>query len=471
MPAELILTKSDFRAFLEAPRHLWALKHQIPLSEADGMQQLRILGGQEIETPAREYFRQVVLPQHPGARLRWQHTVQDGPYLARADAVLQRPDGRWVLCEVKSAVNITKEHFYDLAFQALIVRTRIPVSAFWLLHPDKDYRRRGELDLRACFTIQDVTAEVEALLPEVEHLRPQALAAARVESPRDLAPCAHPKECPCPQVCHPDLPAFSIYDIPNLRSGREELRAAGILAAADIPEDFPLNPTQRLVARCARSGEPHLDRSALRGLLDAYRFPLWFLDYETFSWPVPLFDGYRPHQPAVFQYSLHMLESPEAPLRHTGWISTAPGDPALPLLEHLAAELGESGTVLTWNKRYEISRNNEMAELHPAYAAFLRGLNARVEDLGDFASRGFYLHPGFKGSWSIKVVLPVMVPELSYQDLEIQDGGAASLAGWQIATGRLSGAERQARIRALERYCELDTLAMVEIYRRLRAMV
>ncbi len=98
---------------------------------------------------------------------------------------------------------------------------------------------------------------------------------------------------------------------------------------------------------------------------------------------------------------------------------------------------------------------------------FLSYLNERIYDLGDFVSRGLYLHPGFKGSWSLKNVLPVMVPGLNYEDLEIGNGEEAMLAWWNLVHGQLSEAQVEPVKQALLKYCQLDTLAMVNIWKKL----
>lgn len=74
--------------------------------------------------------------------------------------------------------------------------------------------------------------------------------------------------------------------------------------------------------------------------------------------------------------------------------------------------------------------------------------------------------PGFFGSFSLKDVLPALVPKLGYADLEIQGGSSASAALERllIDSGELSTADRQALRRDLLRYCERDTLAMVRLY-------
>lgn len=141
------------------------------------------------------------------------------------------------------------------------------------------------------------------------------------------------------------------------------------------------------------------------------------------------------------------------------------------LLEHLSAKIGPRGSVLVWNKGFEMSRNKEMAGLHPMYADFLNDLNERIYDLGDFINLGYYLHPGFKGSWSLKNVLPVMVPELSYEDLEIGKGDQAMMAWYEMVYGNLPQDEIEKTKEDLLKYCELDTLGMVRIWEKLGELV
>jgi hypothetical protein len=245
----------------------------------------------------------------------------------------------------------------------------------------------------------------------------------------------------------------------------------GILAAKDIPASFDLNPKQFKIVDRARTNSEHIDHKAITAELEKIVFPLYFLDYETCICAIPQYNGYHPQQQIVFQYSLHKLEkSGDEPI-HFEHISLVKGDPTLPLLERLKNDIGNSGTVIVWNKSFEMTMNKEMAKLHPEHATFLEQLNERIYDLGDIVNLGYYLHPGFKGSWSIKHVLPVMVPELSYKGMVIGKGDQASMAWWNMIFGQVDQREKEQLTEALLRYCELDTLAMVEIYRKLVELI
>ena len=464
-----MLTKSDFLLYCEAPRHLWARIHGQLNSPVSAFDQHLIEQGYEIESLAREYLETILLPTCGNARILWQPTFSDGPYEARCDALVEETSPRsYDLYEIKSGTAIDKKNLYDIAFQASILVGQIRVDHFYLLHPNKEYTCQGSLDLARFFSVEEVTPKIMALLPEVETLRRAALATIQVADPASLAHCLAPKECPCPGVCHPALPDFSIYDIPRLSQQKKlALLAQGILQARDIPDSFELNEKQREVARMAQTGQAHIDRPALRAELGKLVYPLYFLDYETCISAIPLFDGYHPQQQIVFQYSLHRMDQPGGETVHSGFISIDGGDPSIALLHHLSGDIGSRGTILVWNKAFEKARNTEMAELHPGYAAFLEDVNRRIYDLSDIVNQGYYLDPGFKGSWSIKNVLPAMVPALSYQGMSIHQGDQASLAWWAITFGHLGEAEIGKLTDHLAEYCQMDTLAMVEIYKKL----
>jgi len=130
------------------------------------------------------------------------------------------------------------------------------------------------------------------------------------------------------------------------------------------------------------------------------------------------------------------------------------------------------GTVFVWYESFEKTRNSEMAEMFPEYAAFFEDVNERTVDLMKVFSDNLYVHPGFKGRSSIKKVLPVVVPEMSYASLGIGDGMTATISWYRAVRWEAMDAEtRQKIFDDLEKYCELDTLAMVEIFYRLQALV
>jgi hypothetical protein len=81
--------------------------------------------------------------------------------------------------------------------------------------------------------------------------------------------------------------------------------------------------------------------------------------------------------------------------------------------------------------------------------------------------RDYYFHPALGGSISIKAILPVLVPDLSYKDLDVQTGGAAQVA-WEQLLAEEDQSKRLELETDLKDYFRLDTLAMEHLYQHHR---
>lgn len=237
----------------------------------------------------------------------------------------------------------------------------------------------------------------------------------------------------------------------------------GVMSLKDVPEEMIGRKLQKAYRTALRTGRAHIDKEGIADWLGGLSYPLYFLDYETWSSAVPAFDGYRPYQQIPFQYSLHVQAKPSAKLEHYEFLATEGGDPVPALAKALAKQIGPTGSVITWNMSFEKARNREMGEHLAKYAEYFEQVNERVVDLGKPFADGHYVHKDFRGSWSIKKVLPVLVPELSYEEMEISNGGEASTS-WPVLTGAtLKPAEKTKLAKDMLAYCQLDTLAMVRI--------
>jgi hypothetical protein len=192
------------------------------------------------------------------------------------------------------------------------------------------------------------------------------------------------------------------------------------------------------------------------------------MDYETFAAGVPRFDGYGPFHHIPFQFSLDVVAAPNADFVHHEFLHATADKSDVAFLGALKAGLPERGSVVVWNQSFERGINDKLGERNPEYADWLSDVDVRIVDLMEVFSQQSYVHPGFLGRTSIKYVLPVLVPELSYTSLGIQEGGTASIRWNAAVTGQVS-ADEAAKIRAdLLAYCGLDSLAMLEIWRALK---
>jgi hypothetical protein len=466
-----MITKTDFKDYLSAPAHMWAAKKgKIEIGPSPFAKHLMIQG-QGIEKLAREFIQQHLLIES-GADIRFEETFIDGNFQARADVIARYPElGILDIYEIKSANSVRKEDRYDATFQRLVAEGSVKIRDLYLVHLNKEYIRQGELDLEKFFLVVNMNDEIETLREEVRVARELAWEVSLEEDPGKVETCLNPKECPCPGICHPSLPEFPIYNLPYLsRDKKLDLRSQGIRSINQIPEDFPLSEGQALHAQAVKNGTPLIDHVGIREELDQLEYPLSFLDYETYNPGIPTFDGYHPWEHIVYQYSLHIQKDPDGELEHHELLLTGEGDPGPELLRRLAEVHPKTGSVIVWYKPFESSRNSEMAERYPEYKEFLLGINDRVYDLMEAFKKGDYVDPGFKGSASIKNVLPVLVPEFEgeYEKMEISHGEGAMLAWAGIQSGEIPPDQLEGVRKDMLAYCKLDTLAMVKIWEKLR---
>ena len=212
----------------------------------------------------------------------------------------------------------------------------------------------------------------------------------------------------------------------------------------------------------------HIDKENISGFLNDLNYPLYFLDFETIASAVPIYDGSRPYQQLVFQYSLHIQQEKGGELKHLEYLAEAgpDNDPRKGFVEQLIKDCGTVGDILVYNISFEKGKLNDLITLYPTHETEITDIIARLKDLMIPFQKKWYYTPEMKGRYTIKNVLPALVPELFYQDLEISEGGTASNIFYQMVTGEFQGDIEQTRKDLLE-YCKLDTYAMVKILERL----
>ncbi|HXX56143.1 MAG TPA: DUF2779 domain-containing protein, partial [Methanoregula sp.] len=131
------------------------------------------------------------------------------------------------------------------------------------------------------------------------------------------------------------------------------------------------------------------------------------------------------------------------------------------LAEQLIRDLDGNGSVLSYS-RYESQVIRGLVDRYPELKVPLTAIITRIVDLLECAK--CVDHPEFRGSRSIKVVLPVLVPEMTYEGLPIANGEDALVTFAYMARGKFTPEECARKRGEMLRYCELDTLAMVKIH-------
>lgn len=462
-----MITRQDFKLFRDAPLHLWAKLHnRLHTPPITAHQQLIFDQSREVKRQGREFLLQRLARQGKEPDIQWQQGIACGDFYATPEALVFDPDSQdHDLYELTSSTSAKTEVLQDMAYHWEVCSTCLTLREAYLVHLNSGYTPGGGEEL---FEMECVTDKLKNQIPKVRDFMQQVETFFDLAEPHNLEGCAEPQECPCPALCHIALPEYSIYEINRLtRKEALKLKRQGVLAITDLPEDYPLNEFQRRQVNSVRRGEALIDRQAVQHKLNNLQFPLCFLDYETFNPAIPWFAGYHPYNPMVFQFSMDILEQPQGDMQHFEVLCTQPGDPAPQVLERLEQHLPPQGSVVVWYEKFEGERNCEMAQRYPQFAAFLKNINSRLFDLMTVFSDGCYVHPDFHGSNSLKDVLPVLAPGMSYIGLAVMDGNDA-MAHWaRLMQPDTPVEEKQKLAEDLLAYCGQDTRAMVEIYQRL----
>lgn len=462
--------------FLSCPNEFWLSVHQpLLVAKADSLDYAhRRQEGYEVERYAKMLSR---FADNDEYTIDFQRTFQTAELAARSDVVVtNKATGELDIYEIKASSKVKDEHYDDLAFQKVTaMRSGSTVGGTYVITLNSEYVRNGEIEVDRLFTITEVTDTVDAKLAGTEASIHAAFNYLTIE-PR-VALDEYCKEngldCSFIRLNFTDLPERTIFELYTLKhEKRRELLREGIVDIRDIPDDYKLSDKQRAQVNLAKLNEPKIDIEKIRERLDSWEYPLHFLDYETFAYAIPQFDGIKPFQQMVFQYSLHTIDAPGAEMWHSEYLSRGDDQLSRSVAEHLRdAMSGGIGTVLVWYESFEKGRNDEMAAMFPDLADFFNEVNAKTYDLMKIFSENLYVHPDFKGRNSIKKVMPVLVPSLDYEALGISDGLAATIKWFHAATwDSLDDAERETIFQDLLEYCTLDTMAMVKIYDVLRKL-
>lgn len=414
----------------------------------------------------------------------------DGNYCA-VD-ILLKTKGGWAIYEVKSTsfpelngkTSKLKKYAPDVAYQKwLLEKCGVNVTGVYLVCLNSNYKRDGDLDLNKLFHIEkfdEFIAEEYSLVPE-RVAKAKNLLKQTTEPSQNLGHyCFKPYLCAFWQYCKQQkgLPEPSVFDVYGGSSGKDCFYFDKKLEnyhAGRVSFDQLKNQQLGCIQTLQVEGKEHVDKEGIRSFLETLSYPLYFLDFETMMYAVPEFDQTKPYQQVTFQYSLHIMKSESGPVEHREYLAPSDGSNPMPALaEQLCQDIPENVCVLAYNKSFECSRIEEMADAFPHLKSHLLNIRENIKDLLDPFQKGYYYLPAMKGSFSIKSVLPALFPddpELNYHNLagSVHNGTEAMTIFPKIKD--MSPADAAAARQSLLEYCKLDTWAMVKVLEALRRIV
>lgn len=391
--------------------------------------------------------------------------TDSGEYCA-VDILRNNHDGTWDIIEVKSTTRPHDYHYLDASFQRYVfTKCDIIIRNCYILTLNPEYVRHGELDIQELFTEHDVTAElqdIDIVTTEVERIR-NILNGPELGIAISKTKCNKFYECGYKCHCWRDVPPYSVFDA--FRGAlADEVYATYGSDLHNVPSTFYQKQMHTGDIEAFLNDTETINTDILREFTNQLQWPLYFLDYESIMPAVPMFDNSRPYQQICFQFSLHVQRTPGSELEHYEYLHNVAGtDPRPGLIKRLIETIGDTGSVIVYNRGFEQGRNAEMARDFPEYAEPLVAINERMLDLlSPFRNRGLY-RPCQNGNASIKQTLPAFVPDMSYEHMGIHNGTEASEQFMDFMTGRQTAEQTATMMQNLHDYCGQDTMAMVRL--------
>lgn len=469
------LTKSLYMRGQQCPKLLWySSRNQLP--ELSLFAQHKFSQGREFEKYVKKLFPNGIdlgNLSHGENIKETQNLIRQGKRIFessmaykdlffKSDILEPSADG-WNLHEIKASVKIKDEHITDLAFQKYICeKNGIDVKKCFIEYVNKDYIKQGNIIPNDLVLQEDVTEEVNQI-DDIEENSERYIKIIEQGEPPEVSisiKCNRPYTCSLKDECRGDLPEYHVLQLTNWRK-YWELFEDGILDIKDIPKDEILSSNKdRVIKEAVDGNRTIINKDKIRNFLKELQYPLYYLDFETFDTAIPIFDQSRPYQKIPFQYSLH-IQDENNKVKHFDFLARREKDPRPELLDRLEKEIGQTGSVIVFNKTFEIGALKKLAEDFSEYESFIKSTINRIIDLAEPFKNFDYYNPIQKGSYSLKAVLPAITGK-DYSDLEISDGTDASM---QYFYSHIKADLKNIdEIRNnLLKYCGLDTEGMIWI--------
>lgn len=488
-----ILSKSGIVTGLQCEKRLFLQKHSRELADSTSDQRRNAQhSGSQVGDIARTYFEGGVLVyselkgeererdqlQQTQALLNsevpfiYEATFLWEGVIVRID-ILERKGRVWNIYEVKASTSIKRMHSFDLAVQVFIARkSGLLIRKASIMLVNNRYVLGESFNVKEFFVTTNLNRKIE------KHLETLGSTIHRLklmleESEPQISignHCSSPYKCEFKGHCWKHVPKASILELCGNKDIAWELWNQGITDFKEVPKEAleEFAPAQLGQHTAHLRGKALVDKGALKEFIASIKSPIHYLDFEAFSTAIPLFKGSKPYDQMAFQYSLHIENGEE--LTHLDFVANPieETDPRKQMIQALLRDLQAKGDILVYNLNFEKRVFMNIAKAYPEYKAEIDLIIPRLKDLIIPFKDKMVVSAEMRGKTSIKNVLPALVPSMNYDDLEIQNGAAASLEFAHLIANKITSEETIAQ---LKKYCEQDTLAMVYILEALKKLL
>ena len=417
-----------------------------------------------------------------GANIITEASFEHDNNFCSIDILINANDGVEIY-EVKSSTEIKNIYIDDASYQYYVLSSLgYNVKKVSIVYINNQYVRHGDLELNKLFNIEDITEiainkqnEIQNKIKEINEYMAKH---DKDNEPDELIgmQCFNPYACEYWEYCTQNLPKPNVFDIRGGMHTDKKFKKyyEGKYTFQDLQYESLNEKYLEQIDFELNNREPKIEVEPIKELLASLKYPLYFIDFETFQLAIPEYENTRPYQQLPFQYSLHIVEKEGAPLKHREFLAEIDDKDFLRhFAESVIQDVPENGSVIVYNQNFEHSRINELAIMFPDLKDKLMRINRNMVDfLPPFKQRQIYMKE-MHGSASIKQVLPALYPneqDLDYHNLPVVHNGGEASETFLSLRGKSKEEQKELR-KGLLVYCKLDTYAMVKIWEKLKEFI
>lgn len=425
--------------------------------------------------------------------------------------ILKRNNDGWDLIEVKAVTWVKEEHMWDLLYQYdILTKCGIKIVNTYIMYLNNNYVRKEKLDLNELFITNGVTwqksvntKKIFSIFDSIQdeilngNLKEHYEIVNKIIKITDInkiielltSPYCHNNSNKfCPHIFKYFAIHNTIFELYRLRKTKKALwyYQEGLLEIND-ERLLPFLTNSNLHLRqydVIKNGNKLIDSNKFINLkieYDKYQYPIYMYDFETMKSAIPKFKNSKPYQQIPFQYSVHVLLTPDFDFRtkksieHYEFLADANEDPRESLTKNLCHDLINihgQGTYVAYNQSFEKSVLKKLAYYYPKYKKQLAIIHDGTVDLQDFFKNFKIYKEQFYGSLSIKKTLPAFEPDFSYEELIIKKGDMASEVFRRRVENNITLSNWNYNFREnMLKYCAQDTLGMVVLFWHIKNIV
>jgi predicted RecB family nuclease len=489
-------SKKHYLLGLRCPKSLFLQVHNQELEEIDSATEIVMKGGKEFELVAREliasggldiyslgknmddYVQRTILELEKKNQILYQAAFKNSAGEVALTDVLIKEDKEIHLIEIKGITALTDIEYYDAAFQYYVLTScGVKIDKVSIAYINRDYIRDYILapELVAVEDVTKVIKKLQSQIPKKIVSFKKVLALKEVPDKEIGMHCLYPNPCSFKNHCWDGFSTNSIFDMRSMKISKKfGLYYKGITTMEQLAASGrnDLSDGQIMQITCALENkivvQPVLLRAWLEPLVKAKG--VLFMDFESINPGVPMFRGTKSFTQICTQYSIHYHDRIKNKFFHLDYLAdpsegTDIREEFIKNLINDVAQFDKTAPITVFNRAFEETRLRELARLFPEHGDDIKVILSRIVDIMDVFRSKIYYDPRFKGSYSIKAILPVMCPALSYKDLEINNGAQAASEFLKLFTVPRKEAKKIRK--ALLEYCKLDTYAMLALLEKL----